>query len=277
MVISELRRNLSKKLNENGVADARFDADMLIMHALGLSRTDLALGFDQKVDTDKINELEAMVLHRINGEPLQYILGKWEFYGLPFYVGEGVLIPRADTEVLVDNALEFLANEPDCTVVDLCSGSGCIAVSVAKNAKNAKVWAVELYEPAYSYLNRNVELNNADVNVIKADLFDTPDFDGIDLLLTNPPYIETDMINGLSKEVKKELKTALDGGEDGLNYYRAIADRWLPVTRKCVMAEIGETQAAEVTALFEEKGFACVTVKDLCGNDRVIIGTKNSL
>ena len=277
MVISELRRRLCEKLNENGVADARFDSDVLIMHALGLSRTDLALRFDQKVDADKINELEALALRRISGEPLQYIVGKWEFYGLPFYVGEGVLIPRADTEVLVDNALEFLANEPDCTVVDLCSGSGCIAVSVAKNAKNAKVSAVELYEPAYSYLNRNVKLNNAAVKVIKADLFDTPDFDGIDLLLTNPPYIETDTINGLSQEVKREPKTALDGGEDGLDYYRAIAEKWLPVTRKCVMAEIGETQAADVTALFEQKGFACVTVKDLIGNDRVIIGTKNSI
>ena len=128
MVISELRRGLFEKLEKNGVADARFDADALIMHVLGLSRTDLALRFDQKVDADKINELEALALRRISGEPLQYIVGKWEFYGLPFYVGEGVLIPRADTEVLVDNALEFLANEPECTVVDLCSGSGCIAV-----------------------------------------------------------------------------------------------------------------------------------------------------
>ena len=107
MVISELRRGLFEKLEKNGVADARFDADALIMHVLGLSRTDLALRFDQKVDADKINELEALALRRISGEPLQYIVGKWEFYGLPFYVGEGVLIPRADTEVLVDNALEF--------------------------------------------------------------------------------------------------------------------------------------------------------------------------
>ncbi len=277
MVISELRRSLSAKLAENGVPDASFDADLLIMHALELTRTDLAIKFDKEISADKINELDLLALRRINGEPLQYILGKWEFYGLPFYVGDGVLIPRADTEVLVDKALEFLSGEGECTVVDLCSGSGCIAVSVAKNANNANVSAVELYEPAYSYLKRNAELNNADVNIIKADLFETPPFDKIDLLLTNPPYIETDVISGLSDEVKHEPKTALDGGKDGLDFYRAIAEKWLPVTAKCVMAEIGETQTASVAELFEEKGFSCITVKDLNNNDRVIIGTKNSL
>ncbi len=277
MVIAELRRSLCAELDENGISDAAFDADELTMLALGLSRAEMALYFDREVSESELEKASQLALRRINGEPLQYIIGEWEFYGLPFYVGEGVLIPRADTEVLVDKALDFLANKTDCTVVDLCSGSGCIAVSVAKNANNALVTAVELYEPACSYLKRNIERNNADVKVIKADAFSPPVIDGIDLLLTNPPYIETEVINTLSAEVQKEPKTALDGGDDGLVFYRAIAERWLPVTKKCVMAEIGETQAESVTALFEAKGFSCETVKDINGMDRVIIGTRKTL
>ncbi len=280
MVIGELRRSVRERLAAYGVPDAAFDADRLVEAALGLTRTEMILSADKDVPAEAEEMADLLSRRRINGEPLQYILGKWEFYGLPFYVGEGVLIPRADTEVLVDEALEWLKDRAGSRVIDLCSGSGCIAVSVAKNAPNATVTAVELYEPAFSFLKRNVELNAAEVHIVKADILQKPDNIGeLDIILTNPPYIETEVIGTLSREVQKEPKTALDGGVDGLLFYRAIKENWIPLLSDdgCIMAEIGEEQAEAVTALFTEAGLTCRTVRDLNGNDRVIIGTKVSV
>ncbi len=280
MVIGELRRSVRERLAAYGVPDAAFDADRLVEAALGLTRTEMILSADKEVPAEAEERAYLLSRRRINGEPLQYILGKWEFYGLPFYVGEGVLIPRADTEVLVDEALEWLKDRAGSRVIDLCSGSGCIAVSVAKNAPNATVTAVELYEPAFSYLKRSVELNAAEVHILKADILQKPDNIGeLDIILTNPPYIETEVIGTLSREVQKEPKTALDGGVDGLLFYRAIKENWIPLLSDdgCIMAEIGEEQAEAVTALFTEAGLTCRTVRDLNGNDRVIIGTKVSV
>ncbi len=282
MVIAELRRDIASRLDVAGVPDAAFDADQLVLKALSMSRTEMALCPDREVDESQLSSINVLVKKRIAGYPLQYILGEWEFYGRPFYVGEGVLIPRADTEILVDSAIGFLKNtdgvkENGGDVIDLCSGSGCIAISVATACPKARVTAVELYDEAYGYLLKNIERNGAKVNAVCADVLKKPEnFGEYDLILTNPPYIERATVDTLSSEVKTEPITALDGGRDGLDFYRAIAENWVPLIREggAIMAEIGEEQASAVTELFGKKGLDCKTVKDLNGLDRVIIGTR---
>lgn len=280
MVISALRRIVADRLLSGGVEDAAFDSDNLVAFALKMTKTEMLINFDREVDSESENRIFSLADRRISGEPLQYIIGEWEFYGLPFYVGDGVLIPRADTEILVDNAIEFLKTRTNARVIDLCSGSGCIAISVKSHLPDLSVLAVELHEKAMGYLNRNVERNGVEIDVIKADVLAEPNgFEKFDAILTNPPYIETKTVETLSREVKKEPITALDGGEDGLVFYRAIAKNWLPLLKNNgrIFAEIGEDQAAAVTEIFENHGFECKTVKDLNGHDRVIIGTVKNL
>ena len=276
MVISALRRAVAERLASGGVEDAAFDADNLVSYALKMTKTEMMINFDREVDSEDEKRICYLADRRISGEPLQYIIGEWEFYGLPFYVGDGVLIPRADTEILVDNAIEFLKKLRNARVIDLCSGSGCIAISIKSHLPDLSVCAVELHEKAMGYLMRNVERNGVEIDVIKADVLAEPiGFEKFDVILTNPPYIETKVVETLSKEVKNEPITALDGGEDGLVFYRAIAKNWLPLLKNDgrIFAEIGEDQAAAVTEIFENHGLECKTVKDLNGHDRVIIGT----
>lgn len=280
MVISALRRAVAERLSAAGVEDAAFDADNLITYALKMTKTEMLINFGLEVDSESERQVFSLAERRIGGEPLQYIVGEWEFYGLPFYVGEGVLIPRADTEILVDHSIEFLKTRDNARVIDLCSGSGCIAVSVKSNLPSVSVSAVEFYEKAMGYLTRNVERNGVDIDVIKADVLAEPTWsEKFDAILTNPPYIKTKTVKTLSKEVQNEPITALDGGEDGLIFYRAIAKNWVPLLKGDgrIFAEIGEDQAAAVTEIFENHGLDCRTIKDLNGHDRVIIGTVKDL
>lgn len=255
MVNTELMLKIAQALKKGGVEAARFEAKQIVE-------------FSQTED-----EALKLAEKRISGEPLQYLLGSWEFYGLPFYVGEGVLIPRADTETLVDLALEIIGDSRK-KVVDLCSGSGAIAIAVAKNSE-AEVTAVEKSDEAFDFLKRNAELNGVNVKCIKGDVFDEHT-EMYDLILSNPPYIPTNVIESLSQEVKKEPKMALDGGEDGLIFYKYLTSYWKGRINKggYLAVEIGYDQGESVSKLFEDNGFKDVKIyKDFSGNDRVIIGT----
>ncbi len=220
-------------------------------------------------------EALAAAERRIKGEPLQYILGEWEFFGLKFSVGEGVLIPRADTEILVEEAIKIIGNK-EMNVLDLCSGSGAVAIAVEKHT-NARVTAIEKSEKAFSYLQRNIELNNVGVKAVKGDIFGEFDFpEKFDLILSNPPYIETEVIETLQKEVLYEPKMALDGGKDGLIFYKRILEYWSKMLKPngIVAVEIGYDQMTRVTNLFVDNGFDEIKqLKDYSGNQRVIIGT----
>lgn len=152
------------------------------------------------------NTVNNLAYRRISGYPLQYLLGKWEFFGLPFYVGEGVLIPRQDTETLVETVLKIKLPE-NPKILDLCSGSGCIAVSLALNIKNADVTAVEISDKAAEYIKKNAELNNTDLNIVKDDVLSEKTaeiFSGIDAIVCNPPYLTADDMKSLQKEVTFE-------------------------------------------------------------------------
>lgn len=243
-------------LCDAGVESAAFEARQLFAFAKGEE------------------ELLELIHRRIDGEPLQYLLGEWEFYGLPFYVGNGVLIPRPDTETLADLAIEFLQDrKADC--IDLCSGSGCLAVSVEKNCKNAAVTAIEKSDEAYDFLIKNIALNKSCVKAVKGDI--TKDIFGrYDLIISNPPYIKTEDLETLQREVQHEPKAALDGGEDGLLFYREIADKWIPRLKAGGMlaVEIGIGQQDDVKKLFRESGLKNIGErKDLCGVVRVVFGT----
>lgn len=280
MTVNELYRQGAEMLDYAFVENAFFDARWLVEKALGINSTQFALKKDKQVSKKDEVEFLSLIRRRIAGEPLQYILGEWEFMGYPFLVGEGVLIPRPETELLADFAKDLLKDKKAPVIFDLCSGSGCIAISVAKLLPKAKVYAVEKSADALSYLKKNVKLNKAkNVEVISGDIADKRLLQGItpDLILSNPPYIKSDEIPTLQKEVQREPSMALDGGADGLDFYKILASDWLsrlPVGG--VMAvECGEAQAEDVSQLFFLAGGVPDTINDLSGIQRVVTATRN--
>ncbi len=255
---TELKLCLQQMLQTAGNNSYRFEAAQIAEFAKG--------------DVDLATQ---MAHRRLKGEPLQYLLGEWEFYGLPIYVGPGVLIPRADTEHLVDAALQFLKNKPTARVADLCAGSGCIGLAIQKNAPGCGAVAVEKSADAFAYLQKNIARLGSEVQAVQADIT-AGGFGRYDLIVSNPPYICTDVLKHLQTEVQHEPQMALDGGADGLYFYRAILKHWLPCLEKggALMVEIGYDQAAAVSHLFCDAGLKNVqTLQDYGKNDRVIIGT----
>lgn len=281
MTIKEALLRTQERLARAGVEPATFEARQLAARCFGLSVSQLPLRGGDEASADGVRELEALTARRSAGEPLQYILGEWEFYGLPFYVGEGVLIPRPDTELLVDAALSRLPPAKPCRILDLCAGSGCIASAVTKNHPACRATALEKSPAAFSYLQRNVERNGVSVRAVAGDLFDGPAALGspeerFDLILSNPPYIPAAGLSVLQREVRREPAMALDGGADGLRFYRAICGLWLACLRPggSLLVEVGIGQSAQVQAIFRGAGLEDVAaLPDLNGIDRVIVGT----
>ena len=271
-------KKVCASLKTAGIESPEFEAQCLIKKVLGLDRTSLIVHGDSKVDDIKSNKLDELVKRRINREPLQYILGKWSFCGFEFEVGEGVLIPRDDTEVVLNLCLDFLKNRQGKKVLDLCAGSGAISVAVEKLA-NADVTGIELSDKAFEYFLKNIKLNNSSVKPVKGDILKCyKDFydNEFDLIVSNPPYIRSGDIPSLQIEVRKEPAMALDGGADGFDFYRAIIEYWYTKLKNggALAFELGENQAEPVKTLMKSKGFKDITVmNDLGGVQRAIIGT----
>ncbi len=254
--------------------DCSFEALCLFEDILGYNKEQIYLSTIEASQND-ILKLNNAILRRKNGEPLQYILGKWDFYDLTFSVGEGVLIPRPETEMLVDFALEKLKDIPNPVIYDLCSGTGCIGLTIAKHRKDATVYLLEKERNALRYLLKNkVDLKLDNVNVIFDDLFtvDLSLFPEADLILSNPPYINSDEIAELQREVLFEPSTALDGGNDGLDFYRCLADRWCnKVKRNGFMAfECGEEQSKAIIDYFYGKFIESNVIFDFNNIDRIV-------
>ena len=271
-------KKVCASLKTAGIESPEFEAQCLIKKVLGLDRTSLIVHGDSKVDDINSNKLDELVKRRINREPLQYILGKWSFCGFEFEVGEGVLIPRDDTEVVLNLCLDFLKNRQGKKVLDLCAGSGAISVAVEKLA-NADVTGIELSDKAFDYFLKNIKLNNSSVKPVKGDILKCyKDFydNEFDLIVSNPPYIRSGDIPSLQIEVRKEPAMALDGGADGFDFYRAIIEYWYTKLKNggALAFELGENQAEPVKTLMKSKGFKNITVmNDLGGVQRAIIGT----
>lgn len=264
------------RLNRAGCDDARFEAQCLLEDIGGLPRG----GVLEKYVLSKPAEraLEQALQEREAGRPLQYILGAWGFLSLTLSVGEGVLIPRPETELLCETAVRLLGDRTAPRVLDLCAGSGCVGLGVASLKPDAQVTAVELSNEALSYLRRNCAAYPQYAVTVKPGdvLAGIPEEEeGYDAILSNPPYIPTSDLSGLQREVQCEPKIALDGQADGLAFYRAICRLWLPRVKPGGFAavEVGFNQAQSVANLFTEVGLSQVTVEtDYAGIGRVVWG-----
>ena len=271
-----------KRLHLAGVESFNFDARLMAASASGKSIADFLRDGRLYVADDKFeNEMLAMTKRRIDGEPIAYITGKWEFYGLSFTITDDVLIPRDDTEVLVNTAIEYLKSlGPDSRVLDLCCGSGCVGLSIASTVRSAKIVMADISEKALAVARQNSLLNNLSRNVtcINADALNEPPrvIGQFDLIVCNPPYIPTKDIETLDVSVKNyEPKVALDGGEDGLDFYQAITKLWSPVLKPggLLMYECGINQSRSISDILKSNGYGYIRkFKDTLGIDRVISG-----
>lgn len=291
MVISELFGKVRDILKNAAVEDYEFDSLCIMEDLLHTDRIALAAEGKKEVSEKDSERILNAAKKRSEGYPLQYILGQWEFFGLPFKVGEGVLIPRPDTEILVETVLEHFKAMKNSSpkIVDLCSGSGCIAISLKKHIPDAEVTAVELSSDAMPYLVENARMNDTVLRYIKGDVMngaimdnfsdkeDEGEFIKVDCIVSNPPYLTAEEMSDLQTEVSHEPASALDGGYDGLKFYRVITCLWKEILKEggLLAFEAGYMQGAAVKEIMEKSGFVNVTVKkDLGGNDRVIYGIK---
>lgn len=279
--LSQVYREGMAMLKAADVEDADFNSLYLLEHFFSVDRTGLIIHGDKAADAKLCERFFSAVEERKSGKPLQYIVGKWNFMGLDFYVGEGVLIPRDDTEIVVEVAFDFLKNTDSPKVIDLCSGSGAIAVAIAKQYPNGSVTAMELSDIAVDYLNKNIELNNvSNVTVLHGDvtrMYKMFADETFDLVISNPPYIESDEIDTLQKELRFEPRMALDGGADGLYFYRIITEKWSSKVKRGGMLayEVGEEQFEPVGKMLESKGFYNIAFeRDLQNFKRTVSGIR---
>ena len=244
-------------LEAAGVEDAAFDALQLYLAAAGLGRTEYLLRAEQPPASEALARYGRLVERRCAGEPLQYLLGRWDFLDGSFAVGEGVLIPRPETETLALLCIETVRENGLRTVWDLCAGSGCIGISIANACPETAVWLFEYYDAALGYLRRNVPpaLENR-VRIVRRDVFGgpAPGLPAPGLLVSNPPYVPAGELPGLQREVRYEPETALNGGADGLDFYRCFARAWIPALQPGGFAafECGEGQPQAVAAMLRD-------------------------
>lgn len=273
-LLGECTQMISRINDEN----PQYEAAEIVIKATGVTNTKLLTEPDLEiVDADAQNAL-AMAKRREKGEPLQYILGEWEFYGLPFEVGEGVLIPRQDTETLVELAREYIKSGMLCA--DLCAGSGCVGISAS--IKDTEFICYEKSPLAMDYLKRNIEKNNSVTGKITPLLADVLDSGTInespmfDIILSNPPYLTAEDMAELQVEVAHEPEMALYGGDDGLYFYREILRCWAPKLKNggLFAVEIGMGQEKDVADMFRQNGISPELKKDYCGVYRVVYGFK---
>lgn len=279
MTVGEAYRKTKDILTEAGFEAPAFEALCLTEKVFGFNRLALITKGEETVASkEKLAVLAELTEKRLNHEPLQYLLGKWSFMGIDLLVGEGVLVPRDDTEVVTSLCIDYLSCKESPNVIDLCAGSGAISLALEKYA-NCKVTAVELSDKAFSYLTQNIKLNNSAVNALNGDIFechkDIAD-NSLDLIVSNPPYIKTADIASLQKEVQHEPAMALDGGESGLDFYRKIVPLWKSKLKAggALAFELGEGQYDEVSRILADNGFGGITESiDFGGIQRAIIGT----
>lgn len=268
--LREAYKKAQEILKENGIEDFKSDAFFLIEGIFKVNRAELLS--DKEVEFDILkNALE----RRIKGEPCAYITGETEFMALPFKVNKNVLIPRQDTENLIEFLME--KTEKGAKILDLCTGSGCIGISLKKYIEDATVTMVDISEGAISVAKENALLNKADVKIIKDDVLNPSDnYEEYNLIVSNPPYIEEEIIETLEKTVKDfEPRLALDGGKDGLIFYRKIAKDFKKHLKKDgrLAFEIGFNQGEAVKEILEENGYLDVEViKDYNNNNRIVTG-----
>ncbi len=279
MTIFEAYNSTKKKLEKAGVEDYVFEAKQIIKHITGLSATQILTNYNRPLTEYQENNLIALVHQREVRYPLQYIFGEWDFYGRGYFVGPGVLVPRADTETVIEAGIEFLKGKESPQVLDLCAGSGCIGITLAKEIPTAKVTLVEKYEEALRYAEKNIERNEAfNAVALQGDIFQKCGADNkYDLIVSNPPYISEEEMKIISPETKFEPETALKAEDDGLEFYKAITENYKDSLKDGGMLcfEVGFTQSLKVKEILKNAGFKDIEIKkDLNDVDRVVTGIK---
>lgn len=279
MNIFEAYNKTKKELEAAGIEDYVFEAKQIIKHITGFSNSEILMNYTNRLTEFQSNNLTAIIKQRALRYPLQYIFGEWAFYGREFYVGPGVLVPRADTETLVEVCLKYLKNSESTAVLDLCAGSGCIGITLALEKADAAVTLVEKFPEAARYAERNIKRHGTDnATLICGDVLNGAANDKeYELIVSNPPYVPKNEMETVSPEVHYEPETALFGGEDGLDFYRAVITEYKKALKAGGMLafEVGAGEAAAVEALLEDAGLKEInTEKDLGGICRAVYGIK---
>lgn len=267
----------TQRFTAAGVLSPRLDAQVLLAHVLGCSRLQLYTGFDKPLSEDELVRYRQLIRRRLAGEPVAYLVGEQEFWSQPLWVDANVLVPRRDTETLIEAVLAWVPRDQDLTIVDVCTGSGAIAIALAKELPRARIIASDLSPAAVAVAARNIERAQVAerVQLLVGDLLSAlplPARGQVDLIVGNPPYITTAELAGLSAEVRHEPIMALDGGVDGLSLIRRIIDdapAWLTSGGRCAL-EHGFEQGSAVRDLFAVAGWESIhTTADLAGHPRV--------
>lgn len=308
MKLQELIQNSKHELDSLNIEEADIKLKILIEYVFKISKEKLILKYKDEINNKKVEEFRNLLKKLENGIPIQYIINNQEFMGLNFYVDEDVLIPQPDTEILVEEVIKYCNelrnNEPEdketnkdykeniekepiinkedkninkktIKILDLCTGSGIIGISIYKYLENVEIYASDISQKALNIAEKNTNLNNAKINFINSDMFENIHIKDFDIIVSNPPYIESKVIKSLSKEVQNEPKLALDGGEDGLKFYRSILENAKDYLRKngAIFLEIGYDQKEKIEEILKSykiyKETKCI--KDFGGNNRVII------
>lgn len=262
--------------NEN-IESPKIKARVVLEYTLKKTREYLIIYDKAEITSLQRDEYVRNIKRLIQGEPLQYITGMQEFMKLIFFVNKNVLIPRQDTEILVEEVIEIAKNFENLEILDLCTGSGAIAVSLAKYVSSAKITAVDISKEALEIARKNAKFNGVYQNIefLESDMFKKLKNRKFDIIVSNPPYIASDIIKTLPKDVQREPRIALDGGKNGLDFYNQIAEEGYKYLNRggYICLEIGYDQARSVKEIFDRYSVYTQTYckKDLCENDRVLV------
>ena len=278
---NDLYLDVRRQLRESGVEASTLEARELVCFGTGKSREELVRDSRLYASPEREAQVRRLVERRMAGEPVAYLIGEWEFYGLPLDISQDVLIPRADTEVLAEQAIAYIQTLGECRVLDLCAGSGCVGLAIASRCPQARVVLGDINDNALKICRQNIRRNNLSARVmpVQADAREKParSLGEFQCIVSNPPYIPTGDIAGLEPSVRDyEPHMALDGGADGLDFYRSITRDWrealVPGGR--LYFEVGLGQADPVLRLMRSQGFGDLQViKDHHKIPRVVLGT----
>lgn len=279
--ILDLLNSTTDYLTEKGIEDARLNTERLLGHSLNLSRVDLYLNYDRPLTSSELSQFKGYLKRRIRNEPLQYIIGETEFMSLTFKVNPSVLIPRPETEILVEKAIEICGKKFDrrnIKILDIGAGSGCIAVSLAKYLEGAEITALDVSKPALEVAEQNAHLNKRSEKIcfLEFDFLDQTftSSEKFDVVVSNPPYISSADFENLPEEIKAhEPSIALKDGPDGLRFFRRIAEACGTLLHKdgFVMVEVGLGQADAVKDIFSANGYTKIeALQDLNNIERIV-------
>ena len=277
MNYKQVLEDANKLFLENNIENYFYETRELLSFVLNKSKEWIMMNLYEELSFEDKIKFDELVNLRLIGTPLQYILGYQYFLGNKFIVNPNVLIPRADTEILVYETLKRVGNIKNVKILDMCTGSGCIAISLAKAITNSNVCAIDIDENALAVAKKNNELNETNVTFYKSNLFKELSLNKFDIIVSNPPYIGSEEMMILAKDVLNEPRLALFGGDDGLYFYREISKSAIEYLKEngYIIFEIGYNQKDEVSNILEENNYHDIEViKDYSGNDRVVVARK---